>query len=522
MLRTELVRPLPELLATHASERGDKIAFRDSRRAVSYGCLARRTARLAGHLQSRGLDRGDRVVLYMGNRVETVESYLAVTRAGAVGVCINPQAAEREAAYMAEDSGARTFITDPGHVDSARRLAARVSADALMVMTDTDESSDAEVVGFEDLAGTDSEVPARDDLGLDEPAWMLYTSGTTGRPKGVLLTQRSCLWVVAACWAPITGLSADDYVLSPLPLFHSYALDLSVLGVLATGASEYVMERFSTDRVLELLRSEPITFLAGVPTMFHYLRQGMALHGFEAAALRMCVSAGAIMPASLNREFERAAKVPLLDGYGITETSTMVTMNWPTGTRIMGSCGLAVPGSAVRVVDPATERDVGVNQEGELWVRGPHVMLGYYARPEETASVLRDGWYHTGDLGHQDENGYLTITGRIKELIIRGGENIYPAEVEEVLVGNDQVRDAAVVAQAHEELGEVPVAFVVAADPDTFDARAVLESCTGQLADFKKPANIYLIDEIPRTGSGKILRHKLQQQEDLTGGGQHA
>src|SRR4029077_15287500 len=251
------------------------------------------------------------------------------------------------------------------------------------------------------------------------------------------------------CWAPITGLCERDTVLSPLPLFHSYALNLSVLGTLATGASAFIMERFSTSEAVRLLQSGEFTVFPGVPTMFHYLLQATRDEkdiGFP--NLRLCISAGATMPATLNREFEQRFGVPLLDGYGITETSTMVTMNWPTGSRVLGSCGIPVPGLAVRIVD-ANGGDVERNREGELIVRGPNVMPGYHNKPEETRNALRAGWYHTGDLAKSDENGFLTCTGRLKELIIRGGQNIAPAEIEEVLNTFTPVLDRAAVGVAH-------------------------------------------------------------------------
>src|SRR5271170_6560813 len=319
------------------------------------------------------------------------------------------------------------------------------------------------------------------------------------------------LWIVAACWAPITGLSDRDTMLSPLPLFHSYALNLSVLSVLATGASEYIMERFSTSEAVRLLKTGEFKYFPGVPTMFHYLLQ--ATRG-EAAVkfpnLRLCVSAGAIMPATLNREFENHLGIKLLDGYGITETSTMVTMNWPTGERVMGSCGIAVPGLAVRIVD-ANGRDVEPTREGELIVHGPNVMPGYHNKPEETRNALRAGWYHTGDLARCDENGFLTITGRLKELIIRGGQNIAPAEIEEVVNTFEAVLDCAVVGIPHQHLGEVPALFVVPRPGKSFESEALLVHCRVRLSAYKLPHLVRTITEIPRTGSGKIIRYKLRE-----------
>ncbi len=319
-----------------------------------------------------------------------------------------------------------------------------------------------EALRYEQLASSAPKSSPRDPSDIFEPAFIIYTSGTTGRAKGVLLSVHSMLWVNAACWAPIAGLSEKDVVLSPLPLFHSYALNLSVLSILATGATEYIMEKYSTTDAVRLLKSGEFTVFPGVPTMFHYfLEATKADAGLKLPNLRLSMSAGAIMPATLNREFESRFGVKLLDGYGITETSTMVTMNWPVGERVMGSCGLPLPGLAVRIISPATGEDVTIGEEGELIVRGPNLMSGYHNKPEETASALRKGWYHTGDLARSDANGFLTITGRLKELIIRGGQNIAPAEIEETVNLIEDVIDSAVVGIPHEHLGEVPALFVV-------------------------------------------------------------
>jgi acyl-CoA synthetase (AMP-forming)/AMP-acid ligase II len=269
------------------------------------------------------------------------------------------------------------------------------------------------------------------------------------------------------------------------------------------------MEKFSTSEAVRLLKTGEFTYFPGVPTMFHYLLQSTrGENDLRFPNLRLCISAGAIMPATLNREFEDHLGVKLLDGYGITETSTMVTMNWPSGVRVMGSCGIPVPGTAVRIVD-ANGRDTAPNQEGELIVRGPHVMPGYHNKPEETRNALRNGWYHTGDLARSDDNGFLTITGRLKELIIRGGQNIAPAEIEEVVNSYEAVLDSAVVGIVHAHLGEVPALFIVPRPGRTIDIEAVLTHCRTQLSAYKVPHVVQLIGEIPRTGSGKIIRYKL-------------
>jgi rifamycin polyketide synthase module 1/2/3 len=508
MLRTDLIKPVPELLAENAAVRGDAMAFRDDRVLRTWSQVHERTANLAGRLGALGAS-GSCVAIVLENRVELAESYLAVVRAGAVAACLNARAGDDELAFMIEDCGAGLLITEAGQLARVRGMLTRFSREVRLIVADLPAGTAHDVLGYEDLAAAAPPWPPQDALGLHDPAFMLYTSGTTGRPKGVLLSQHSCLWVVAACWVPALELTADDYFLSSLPLFHSYALDLTVLAVVALGCAERLLPRFSPARVIELLRTEPVTIMPGVPTTFDYLDRTLSGDQLGAPDLRACVSAGAIMGGELNERFERAAGVRLLDGYGITETSTMVTMNWLRGSRRMGSCGIPVPGCAVRLIDPATGEDVPYGAEGELIVRGPQVMIGYHNRPEATADALRGGWYHTGDLARSDDCGYLTITGRIKELIIRGGENIYPAEVEQVLARHPEILDAAVAGEAHPALGEVPVAFVVARDPEKFDASDVRAFVAAHLAEWKVPERFELIASIPRTGSGKTQRRRL-------------
>jgi acyl transferase domain-containing protein/acyl-CoA synthetase (AMP-forming)/AMP-acid ligase II/NADPH:quinone reductase-like Zn-dependent oxidoreductase/acyl carrier protein len=509
MLRTDLIRPLPELLVAHAGERGDKIAFRDGRRSVSYADLEHRTRRLAGHLSGLRLQPGDRAAILLGNRVEMVESYLALVRAGAVGVPVNPHVTDTELRFFLDDSGAKLVITDQAHLDQLIRL--RERRPYLGVVCTDGPATTAQFDGYQEyeaLAGTESDLPAYDGLELDDLAWMLYTSGTTGTPKGVLSTQRNCLWSVAACYVPVPGLSPEDRVLWPLPLFHSLSHIACVLAVTAVGATARIADGYSSQDLLRTLNEERSTFLAGVPTMYHHLVRAARDKGFRAPELRVGIVGGAVTTAALREAFEDLFGVPLLDAYGSTETCGSIAVNWPSGGRVEGSSGLPVPGLGVRLVDPGSGRDVGANQEGEVWVRGPSVMVGYHNQPEATEQAIRDGWYRTGDLARRDEAGYLAVTGRIKELIIRGGENINPIEVEDAVRGVPGVLDVAVAGRPHEVLGEVPVAFVVSGEHG-FDPAQVFAACREHLSYFKIPEELYQIDRIPRTASGKITRHVL-------------
>ncbi|MFG1228511.1 class I adenylate-forming enzyme family protein [Xanthobacter wiegelii] len=508
MLKAELIAPVPELLRRHATERGAKVAFRDARRSVTYAELERRTANLAGHLAGLGVGPGDRVAILLPNSVSWVEACLAIVRAGAVAVPISAEAAPGEVSYRLSDAACRIVITTAARSEMVEALRGEAPSVAGLLLV---EAAAGDLRSFEALAELPSAAPARDPADIDAAAFIIYTSGTTGRAKGVLLTCRSMLWVTAACWGPIVGLSCEDNVLSPLPLFHSYALNFSVLSILATGASEYILDKYSTREAMRLIETGEFTVFPGVPTMFHYLIEAAQAEGRKTLpGLRVCVSAGAIMPATLNTAFEAQFGVPLLDGYGITETSTMVTMNAASNSRVMGSCGLPLPGVALRIVDPASVRDLDAGEEGELIVRGPNVMLGYHNKPEETAKALRNGWYHTGDLARADRNGFVTITGRLKELIIRGGQNIAPAEIEEVVLLFPSVLDCAVAGISHPQLGEVPALYVVPRDA-SFDADRLLDHCRHHLSSYKVPHVVHQLDEIPRTGSGKIIRFRLKE-----------
>jgi acyl-CoA synthetase (AMP-forming)/AMP-acid ligase II len=506
MLHVDLISPVATLLNRRAKERPEQVAYWDSSRSITYAELARSTASIAANLTKAGVHEGDRVAVYLPNGVDWVEACFATLRAGAVFVPISYDAAEGEISYRLSDAGCGAIVTTAARKELVMKIAGETGISPALIYAGPDAPQAG--MAMADLAAGASAAPLDPD-DIDRSSFILYTSGTTGRAKGVLLSVRGMLWVAAASWMPICELSEKDVVLSPLPLFHSYALNLSVLSIVAAGASAHLLERFSPQQVLELMQSGKYTFFPGVPTMFHYLLHRARESNIERLGnIRLCFTAGAIMPATLNAAFEDHFKVPLLDGYGITETSTVVTMNWLRGARPLGSCGLPLPGLAVRIINPSTLEDVGLGEEGELIVRGPLLMQGYHNKPAETAAAVRKGWYHTGDLARSDPAGYLTITGRIKELIIRGGQNIAPAEIEEVVVRHPQVRDCAVVGIKHEALGEVPCLFVVPKE-DGLDVASLMEHCRVHLSAYKIPETTHLVAEIPRTGSGKIMRYKL-------------
>ncbi|MGA7327792.1 MAG: AMP-binding protein [Rhodomicrobium sp.] len=505
MIRTDLIAPIGELLSCQVQRRPGKLAFRDKVRSVTYQALATRTAMIAGYLQQAGVEPGQRVAIHLPNSVDWVEMCVAIVRAGAVAVPISFASTADEIAYRLSDAQCVVVFTYPERVEELHALCTAHAIDPKVIAVQRGEGKP-----FASSAAMPLPAP-RDPVDIAQPAFIVYTSGTTGKAKGVVLTLEGMLWVTAACWVPIAGLSENDYVLDALPLFHSYALNLAVVSIIATGASEYIMEQFSTSEMAKQLRQQPVTVLPGVPTFFHYmLERSREEKRRTLNKLRICLSAGAILPGTLNRDFENWFGIKLLDGYGITETSTMVTLNSPEGSRFMGSCGVPLPGLGVRIVD-LEGKDLDPGQDGELIVRGPNVMLGYHGKPDETASALRNGWYHTGDLARRDRFGFITITGRLKEIIIRGGQNISPAEVEETLSLHTSILDCAVVGLPHEFLGEVPVAFIIPRPGRNADTAEILEHCRLHLSDYKVPHAIHVVAEIPRTGSGKVQRFKLKE-----------
>lgn len=528
---TDIIRPLPESLRAHARRLGEKVAFQDRRTRRTYSDLERRTGRLAGHVAGLGLARGERVAILLGNRVEAVESLLAVTRASGVGVPLDPGSSGAELARLLDDCGARVLITDEARLARRRGLLSRpglivVVAEGGEEDGDTPPSGDSGAAGgvlrYEELACTEPGTPARDDLGLDETAWLLYTSGSSGTPKGVLSTQRNRLAPVAVGLVGVLGLSERDRVLWPLPLHHAMSQVVCVLGVTATGASAMLPPRFSVAEVLgELRRADtPYTLLGGVPTTYSALLDAVRGEegdgdggGLGAPALRGCVSGGASAGFEFRRSFEAICRAPYLEHYGSTEAGP-VTMTAPGGTTAAGSCGRVLPGTRVRVGGGADGQDAG---EGELWVSGPGVMAGYHGRPEATAEVLRDGWFRTGDLARIEASGELVITGRASELIIRGGANIHPSEVEAALRRLPGVADAAVAGRPHPVFGEVPVGYLVPAPGSgVLDRGSILAACRAELSVFKVPVELYEVESIPRTASGKVRRHALADRPART------
>lgn len=463
----------------------------------------------AGRLSQLGLEKGDRVAFYLGNRPEFVIAYLAVIRLGGVMVPINLRYRRREIAHILADATPKLLITE------------REQLAILDELTGEEMAGVAHALSVEDAADWPQPLPAPASLpplstiAGEDLAMIMYTSGTTGRSKGAMMSHNNILATMTgllSAWAWRT----DDVLLLPLPLFHTHGLVVGLHCALAAGATVRLREKFDPQETIRILGSGQASLFFGVPTL--YVRLLDLIQGMEPkpdfSAMRLFCSGSAPLPAEVHMAFEQLTGQPILERYGMTETG-MNFSNPYIGPRVPGSVGLPLPGVFARIVD-GENRDVAPGVEGELLVRGSNVFDGYWGDPAKSAaSFSHDSqgirWFHTGDLAVQDPaTGYVTLLGRRHELIISGGFNIYPREIEEMLLAYPGIRDAAVIGAPHPEWGEVPVACLVLEPDHTLDEAALMAWCRGQLASFKVPKTLRLLDELPRNAMGKVQKHLLR------------
>ena len=469
-------RTLPAAWASvWAAAPSARVLFEPADGWISATQLEEETRKVAGRLQAWGLEPGDRMLFSAQSSLDLVVAHVAALRCGVVVVPSNTAYRERELAHIINDSRPTAALVD----DDERAGWVRAASDILVV-------------------GPEVDLPDREPAALDaaapgDPALIGYTSGTTGRPKGAVLTHSNLLAgseSVGLAWR----WASDDRLVLALPLFHTHGLCVGLHGTLLAGASAVLLPRFDVDAVLDAAGEHAATLFFGVPTMYQRLVRSARVG--ELARLRLCVSGSAPLAAELHRALAVRGGQAVLERYGMTETLMNVS-NPYEGERRAGSVGLPLPGVEVRLSD-----------EGEVRVSGPNVFGGYWEQAEENAQSFVDGWFRTGDLGRLDPDGYLRILGRSKELIITGGFNVYPREVEEVLQSHPDVSEVAVVGTASEEWGEVVTAFVVA-DAERPSAESLEEFAAQRLAAFKRPRRVEFVDALPRNALGKVLKHEL-------------
>lgn len=506
-----------EAVYYHAQRQPERTAIFFEDRAINYRQLYNDVEDFARGLLAYGVQPGDRVALLLENCPAFVVAYLGTQLAGGIVVLVNTQYRQGELSHILNDAGVQLCVTSAAGRESLQHLAVPTLT-TLVIMDEAKGPASWRTIDLAsgaDVNAANAHVQSHT-LTLptpEAPAVIGYTSGTTGRAKGALLCQRNLTSNIAAIttawrWTP------GDHLLLTLPLFHSHGLMVGMHGTLFNGASVTLRRKFVAADILTTLHNDPtITLFFGVPTMYSRLLAEARQQGIPAHLPRLFVSGSAPLSAQMFNDFEHTFGQRILERYGMTETIMNLT-NPYEGERRAGTVGGPFPGQEARVVDTQTRQPLPAGESGEIEVRGPHVFVGYWQRPEATAEAFdSNGWFKTGDLGWCSNDGYFTINGRARELIISGGYNIYPREVEDMLETHPDIAEAAVVGLPDSEMGEQVVAVVVAkAGHRPPSATDIIAFCREQLASYKKPRQVVFVDKLPRNALGKVQKHLITRQ----------
>ncbi len=496
------------MIRKQALRRPDAVALRHGERAISYAELDDRSNRLAQALAAAGVGPGDRVAHLDRTAPGVVELLAATSKIGAVTVPLNWRLTSRELATVVADSGAPVLLAGPLHVEVAEEVAATVPQ-SLRVVKVADE--------YERLLASHDPVDPGGRGEADDAVLQMYTSGTTGVPKGVLITHGNLAGAVEA--SQVWMFDDETVSLAPLPMFHVGGIAWTFLGLWNGGCTILVTE-FDAGAVLDLIERERVTNAVMVPTVMQLLSEVPGAADRDFSALRSITYGASPITTPVLKAALRTFRCRLFGMYGLTETTGGVIQldpedHDPGGARehLLRSAGKPLPWMEMRVVDPTTGADCAARQVGEVWLRGPNVMAGYHARPDDTAeAITADGWLRTGDGGYLDEEGYLFLTDRIKDMVVTGGENVYPVEVEEALSQHPAVAEVTVIGVPDDRWGEAVKALVVAAPGTAPSADELIEHARDRLAGYKIPRTVDFVTELPRTPTGKVLKRELRDR----------
>ncbi|KPV44418.1 long-chain-fatty-acid--CoA ligase [Alicyclobacillus ferrooxydans] len=510
---------LPQMLAESVRKHPDAEAMSFYGQKTTYKQLADAVSLFASRLQQAGIQKGDRVAIMLPNSPHFVISYYGILTAGAVVTQVNPMLVERELAHILQDSGAKAIVALDAVYPRVKAVESESDVSTVVVVSlQPSGVSFAPDVTFEEFLEQGKTVPVTP-VSVDpaeDLAILQYTGGTTGRSKGAMLTHRNLLANVIQSYEFFKDefRPGQDRCLTVIPLFHVFGMTSCMNLTLYTGSSLVLLPRFDIKEVLETIQREKPTTFPGVPTMYVALTNYPGVESYGVNSIRTCNSGSAPMPVELLREFERKTGAKILEGYGLSEASPTTHCNPPFTERKPGSVGVGFPSTEYKIVDTETgEHEMPVGELGELVVRGPQVMKGYWNMPEETAKTLRDGWLYTGDIAKMDEDGYLYIMDRKKDLIIASGYNVYPREIEEVIYEHPAVKEAAVVGVADPYRGETVKAFIVLKDGASCTEEEMSAYCKANMAPYKVPKLIEFRTELPKTNVGKVLRRTLRETE---------
>ncbi|MCU0785501.1 MAG: long-chain fatty acid--CoA ligase [Verrucomicrobia bacterium] len=484
--------------ADSVKKRPEKTAMFWGESEFTYGALLAQAQVVAQRLAAEfNVKPGDRVGLWLKNRPEFVPAFFGILNAGAVVVPINNFLKPDEVSYILQDAGIDVLITD---ADLGAHFPALAAARPALKVLKVEEF-EQQTFNIQRPTSNAQRPPTEADLAV-----IIYTSGTTGRPKGAMLSHGNLLHNVESCRILLETVELDRFAVL-LPLFHSYMMTVGMLLPLLVGGSMVLVKSLNQPHnILKEICQRQATILPAIPQFYRTLTHAPIPGAFP---FRLCISGAAPLPVQVLKDFEAKFKVPLIEGYGLSEASPVVTKNPLRGVRKPGSIGLPIPHVEVSVQDDGG-RMLGANENGEICVRGSNVMLGYWNQPEATAQAIRSGWLLTGDIGYRDNDGYYFITDRKKDMLLVNGINVYPREIEEVLYQFPGVKEVAVVGWLDARRGEMPVAFVVPSEGVTLDERALIQFARLRLADYKVPKRVNFMPALPRNATGKILKTALR------------
>ena len=475
------------------------ILFKDE--SVTYGKLDDLVIGFANLLRSKGVQKGEKIILNTINSPEFLYAYLGIVRNGAIVVPINPMLTLEEMKFISADSDANYIIIHEG-VMLKQKLTPEIISEAL----------DVKVIVLNEALMGELAAAEREDFDLitdtEEISTFLYTSGTTGKPKAAMLTHANLLANARQCVIGL-GCFAEDIFMCVLPMFHVFAFTTCLLQPLFVGATVDVVESFTPKVVISELLEKEITLFLGVPAMYMVLIEA-GKNNIKFPKLRRAVCGGSALPVEIYNQIRNLINIPVIEGYGLTEASPASTFNPYDGVHKAGSIGILLD-QIEGIIGDDNDNEVPTGEVGELLLRGPNVMQGYYNRPEETADTMKNGWLHTGDLATMDEEGYIFIVDRKKELIIVAGLNVYPREVEEVLYSHPKIKDAAVIGMDNKLRGEIVAAYVVLKEGEEAHSKEIIRWLKDKLAAYKIPRTIKIVEDLPRNNTGKILKRELKE-----------
>ena len=481
----------------------EKIAINFKGESITYGEFDSVVRKYTSVLADSGVKKDDKVVLSCMNSPDFIYSYFGTVRNGAVIIPINLMLTMEEIAYIVKNSEAKFMIIQPIIMEKANLTKEALEGALGVKVIVLDDMFKAKVKDASE-AEEDPNIP------MESLSTFLYTSGTTGKQKAAMLTHRNLVDNTEQCYLGI-GAKPEDHFMCVLPMFHVFAFTACILIPLWAGATVTIIETFQPKEVIETLVKGKITVFMGVPAMYNVLLHG-ARENIEFPDLRLAISGGAALPVEIYRQSREILNLPVIEGYGLTEASPGVAFNPYDGIQKEGSIGLPIPYVECKIFDE-DDNEVEAGTVGELVVRGTNVMQGYYNDAEQTEAALRSGWLHTGDLAKKDEDGYIFIVDRKKDMIVVSGLNVYPREVEEVIYKHSKIKEVAVVGAEDKLRGEVAIAYVVLKDGEELHARELLRFLKEHLAAYKIPRNIEFVEELPKSSSGKILKRLLREKQ---------